>query len=176
MGQQQDEVRALSRDETPAGWNAACGRAEMAGVVGTGAGCDAAAGGTATATLAELFAETFIGVLAGTVVVRRVAASAQRMGDGRGFRFIRCALPTTAFFVIPNRLPISAVEWPSLHKAPRRVIISSFQSMQVPPVDAAMPKRNAFHNGAIPHKHKNLWTTCPRQQSLASSFQDRCLG
>ena len=72
------------------------------------------------------------GALTGTAETRRTAASDQRIGDGRGFRFIRCAFPTTAFFVMPNRLPISAVEWPSLHSALRRVIISSFQSMRIP--------------------------------------------
>jgi hypothetical protein len=32
------------------------------------------------------------------------------MGDGRAGKSSRCAFPTMAFFVTPNRRPISAVE------------------------------------------------------------------
>jgi hypothetical protein len=34
----------------------------------------------------------------------------RRMGEGRGGKFSRCAFPTTAFFEILSRRPISAVE------------------------------------------------------------------
>lgn len=37
-------------------------------------------------------------------------SGSRRMGDGRAGRSSLCALPTMAFFVTPNRRPISAVE------------------------------------------------------------------
>jgi hypothetical protein len=37
-------------------------------------------------------------------------SASRRMGEGREGRFNRCALPTTAFFEMLSRRPISAVE------------------------------------------------------------------
>ena len=51
-----------------------------------------------------------------------------RIGDGRAGRSRRCALPTTAFFEIPIRRPISAVECPSDQSCRNFSILSSVHS------------------------------------------------
>ena len=68
-------------------------------------------------------------------IARGVAppAPSRRIGDGRGGRFSRCALPTTAFLDTPIRRPISAVESPSDQSTRSRAIVSSFHSMSWAP-------------------------------------------
>ena len=59
--------------------------------------------------------------LTGTFATGRGAATTllplpwRRIGEGRAGRPRRCALPTTAFLVMPISLPISEVVRPSLH-------------------------------------------------------------
>jgi hypothetical protein len=51
-----------------------------------------------------------------------------RIGDGRAGRSRRCAFPTTAFFEMPIRRPISAVEYPSDQSRRSSWIASSVHS------------------------------------------------
>jgi hypothetical protein len=53
----------------------------------------------------------------------------RRIGDGRGGKFSRCALPTTAFLETLSRRPISAVERPSTQSTRSLAIISSDHSI-----------------------------------------------
>jgi hypothetical protein len=85
------------------------------------------------------------------------------MGLGRDDRFSRCALPTTAFFEIPMRRPISAVESPSAQKARSRSIASCVQSMKEPPsispTQDTVGKTRSTHNLYDAPRQRNLWKT-----------------
>jgi hypothetical protein len=106
----------------------------------------------------------------------------RRIGEGRAGRSSRCALPTTAFFETPSRLPISAVECPSSHSARKRMIVSSAHSISWFPqrVTTKYGKRlRAAVNSSIARNHKNLWTTVFQttigweRRAMARSFATR---
>jgi hypothetical protein len=72
-------------------------------------------------------------------------------------------LPTTAFFEIPMRRPISAVESPSAQKARSRSIASCVQSMKelplITPTQDTVGKRDWTHKFYEAPRQKNLWKT-----------------
>ncbi len=107
--------RAVGKDRTTGG-ALACGG-------GAGGGAWRMIGGCARRCIG-----TWTGRGARGTGVGRGSAS-RRIGLGRAGSVSRCALPTTAFFEMPMRRPISAVEWPSAQSAFRRSIASVVQSI-----------------------------------------------
>ena len=79
--------------------------------------------GTSGTSLASGGHEGFRGWRGGLLPLRRI-------GDRRAGRSMRWALPTTAFLLMPMRLPISAVLKPSPQKQRSVWMVSAFQSME----------------------------------------------
>ena len=79
---------------------------------------------------------------------------------GRAVRFSRCALPTTAFFEMPMRRPISAVECPSAQRSRRRAIVSSVHSISWDSLPATTRYGSAMGFGSIAQMRgrlRKLW-------------------
>ena len=113
IGQQQHELGSALTGADGATATGACGVMAMAGLAGM-----LASGGSVL-----LLARGPDGV----------GSALRRIGDGLASSSRRPALPTTAFFEIPIRRPISAVECPSDHRRLSSRIASWFQIIDISP-------------------------------------------
>jgi hypothetical protein len=108
----------------------------------------------------------------------RLSCGSRRIGLGREDKFSRCALPTTAFFEIPIRRPISAVERPSAQKARSLSIASCVQSMKelplLSPTQHTVGKRGQRHKFYEGPRQRNLWKT--PDSALSAGFLGAPIG